>query len=263
MSAIDREPAGFGVGERIARSRDGASRFGRNETFLNAHARRCPRRVPSSSGIGRFWFKIEGFKYNLMLLSELADCYKQELIWMGPALIKLPKCLIILALILLRSTLAIATPCPTGSSTLSEVDGSPVLEIKPPDSGIGVKFEVSSIKLALFGLGGDKRTWTHFEPSGGSGVASGYLETQHGKVLVAEVYARDARNGAVFVNLPVLANQSKRGIVFVIKDLGIACEEATLQDWQIARKKILGNPRQKTEISTPDGAMLERQLLGM
>lgn len=176
---------------------------------------------------------------------------------------KLPNCLLTLGIILFGCSFALATPCPSGSSTLSEVDGSPVLEIKPPDSGVGVKFEVSSVKLALFGLGGDKSSWTHFEPSAGSGVASGYLETQHGKVLAAEVYARDSRNGAVFVNLPVLATKSKRGIVFVIKDLGVACEEASLADWQIARKKILGDPKQHTEISTPDGAMLERQLLGM
>ena len=173
------------------------------------------------------------------------------------------KFLLIFTCLLCQVGAVAALPCPSGSSTLSEVDGSPVLEIKPPDSGIGVKFEVSSIKLALFGLGGDKSSWTHFEPSGGSGVASGYLETLQGKVLAAEVYARDARNGAVFVNLPILATKAARGIVYVIKDLTIVCEEATLADWQIARKKILGTPRQHTEISTPDGAMLERQLLGM
>ena len=177
--------------------------------------------------------------------------------------LNLGKYLIILVFLLCQAFSAAATPCPVGSSTLSEVDGSPVLEIKPPDTGVGVKFEVSSVKLALFGLGGDKSSWTHFEPSGGSGVASGYLETQHGKILVAEVYARDSRNGAVFVNLPVLATKAKRGIVYAVKDLQIACEEATFEDWQTAKKKILGTPQQHTEVSTPDSTMIERQLLGM
>lgn len=168
-----------------------------------------------------------------------------------------------LILLVLICNSASASPCPSGASTLSDVDGSPVLEIKPPDTGIGVKFEVSAVKLALFGLGGDKSNWTHFEPSQGSGLASGYLQTKNGKVLAAEVYARDARNGAVFVNLPVLANRAKRGIVYVIKDLQIECEEAALTDWESAKKTILGFPKQHTEISILDGSMLEQQLLGM